>query len=135
MRKILSLFFIALSATFVFSSCTDDEFQLKNKWQLREYRYPDGTVTKVDSVFYNLQKNSFSAQCMTVNGYYIEFYGNYSLVNNELSITLLPEMMQQSDYNKFFGWPDASRTFKVEELSSSKLRLNYNDTISVFRKY
>ena len=34
------------------------------KWQLRQYQYADGTSEKVDSVFYNFQKGSFSAICL-----------------------------------------------------------------------
>ena len=33
------------------------------------------------------------------------------------------------------GWEDNERTFRIDELSSSTLRLDYEGIISVFRKY
>lgn len=41
---------------------------LAGKWQLRQYQYADGTSEKVDSVFYNFQKGSFSAICLLKDG-------------------------------------------------------------------
>ncbi|KAA6306540.1 hypothetical protein EZS27_041800, partial [termite gut metagenome] len=58
MKKIICFIFPAL-VLFMVASCTADEFLLKNKWQLREYRYSDGTTKKVDSVFYNFHKGVF----------------------------------------------------------------------------
>jgi hypothetical protein len=120
---------------FMAVSCTDDEFLLKNKWQLREYRYPDGTTQKVDSVFYNFHKASFTAICIDENMENHFFYGNYFLNNGELSVKLLDESVNYPYYNKFFGWLNAERSFQVEEISPSAMRLNYEGMISVFRKY
>jgi hypothetical protein len=117
-------------------SCTDDEFQLKNKWQLREYHRTDGTMTKVDSIFYNFQKGSFMAICIDENAVNRAFYGNYFLKEGELSIKLLDSYVHDNRYyDKFFGWPDGERTFQVEEISSYRMQLNYEGTASIFRKY
>jgi hypothetical protein len=136
MKKIISFVFLVLVLLMVVS-CTDDEFLLKNKWQLREYRYSDGTTKKVDSVFYNFQKGSFMAICIDENMTNHTFYGNYFLDKSELSIELLEESVSVNDYyyNKFFGWPDAKRSFQVEEISPSAMRLKYEGAVSVFRKY
>ncbi|WP_455587523.1 lipocalin-like domain-containing protein [Bacteroides sp.] len=118
----------------VFAACSDDEDKLTNKWQLRRYEFPDGTVQAVDSVFYNFQKGSFSAICLLEDGSYQTFFGNYSLLDDKISIILLPEYGGEV-YDKYMGWEDNKRTFHIDELSSSSLRLNYEDIISVFRKY
>lgn len=34
-----------------------------------------------------------------------------------------------------FGWPEGKCTFKVEDLSYSSLRLEYEGTKSIFRKF
>jgi hypothetical protein len=136
MKKIMRYMLPAL-VLLVAVSCTDDKFLLKNKWQLREYRYSDGTTKKVDSVFYNFQKGSFTAICIDENMINHTFYGNYSLDKDELSITLFEESANGYYYNKFFGWSDTKRSFQVEEISSSAMRLNYEyeGVVSVFRKY
>ena len=46
------------------------------------------------------------------------------------------ELVNSASYKKFFGWGDTGeRTFKVEELTNKKMRLNYEGTKYVFRKY
>lgn len=116
------------------TACSEDEDRLTGKWQLTRYEYPDGTTQAVDSVFYNFQKGSFSAICLTEDGNYPAFFGNYSLQDDKISIILLPEY-NGTEYDKYMGWEDYRRTFRVEELSSSVLRLHYEDIVSVFRKY
>lgn len=118
----------------LFVACSDDEDKLTNKWQLRRYEFPDGTTQAVDSVFYNFQKGSFSAVCLLQNGSYQTFFGNYSLLDDKISINLLPEYSGEL-YDKYMGWENFERIFVVEELSSSVLRLNYEGIIYVFRKY
>lgn len=118
----------------LFVACSDDEDKLTNKWQLRRYEFPDGTTQAVDSVFYNFQKGSFSAVCLLQNGSYQTFFGNYSLLDDKISINLLPEYNGEL-YDKYMGWENFERIFVVEELSSSVLRLNYEGIIYVFRKY
>lgn len=129
------LIFVAIASTLSFLSCSKSEkSKLEGKWQLRQYEYPNGTTSKCDSVFYNFQYRSFSAICLTAQGGYPTFFGNYSLIDNKISINLLPEY-SGSDYERFLGWEDFQRTFQVIQLSAKELKLNYNDTISVFRKY
>jgi hypothetical protein len=134
MKKIIYYIFPALVLLIV-ASCTDDKFLLTNKWQLREYRYSDGTTQKVDSVFYNFQKGSFMATCIDENAKKHIFYGTYFLDKDELSIKLFEESVNDYYYNKFFGWSETERSFQVEEISPSAMRLNYEGVVSVFRKY
>lgn len=129
--KCLSIVFVACTM----AACMNGGGDLAGKWQLRQYQYADGTSEKVDSVFYNFQKGSFSIICLLKDGGYNTFFGNYSLKGDEISIILLPESEERGNYNTYIGWPEGKRTFKVEDLSFSSLRLDFDGTKSVFRKY
>ncbi len=91
--------------------------------------------TNMPTVHRNFQKGSFSAICLLKDGGLTTFFGNYSLKGAEISIILLPESVNDENYDTYFGWPEGKRTFKVEELSCSSLRLEYGSTKSVFRKF
>lgn len=135
MKKWLNLLGLLLLFCSTLASCSgDDEDKLTAKWQLRTYEFADGMVQKVDSVFYNFQKGSFSAICLLPDGGNQTFFGNYSLQDDKISIILLPEYKGEI-YDKYMGWEDNERTFRIDELSSSTLRLDYEGIISVFRKY
>ena len=84
--------------------------------------------------FIIFKKGSFSAICLFERwgGDYV--FGNYSLKGAEISIILLPESVNDKNYDTYFGWPEGKRIFKVEDLSYSSLRLEYEGTKSVFRK-
>lgn len=126
---------IIFFALLLLYACADDESKLENKWQLRWYVYGDGSETKVDSIFFNFQKSSYSAICVLPNGGFETFFGNYSFNNDKVYITLLPDYTTNENYIKYLNWENGRREFKIEELTSNVLRLNYRDTISVFRKY
>ena len=81
------------------------------------------------------QKGSFSAICLLKDGGVTTFFGNYSLKGAEISIILLPESVNDKNYDTYFGWPEGKCTFKVEDLSYSSLRLEYEGTKSIFRKF
>ena len=117
------------------TACMNGGCDLAGKWQLRQYQFADGTAQKVDSVFYNFQKGSFSVTGILKDGGYTMFFGNYSLIGDEISINLLPESVNDKNYDVWIGWPEGKRTFKVEELSFSALRLEYEGTKYIFRKY
>lgn len=134
MKKWFYFLCLSLLSLSITSCSDDDEDNLTNKWQLRQYEYADGTVQQVDSVFYNFAKGSFSAICLLPDKSYQTFFGNYSLQDDKISIILLPEY-EGVLYDKYMGWTDYQRTFYVDELTSSTLRLRYEDVISVFRKY
>ena len=85
--------------------------------------------------FNNFQKGSFSAICLLKDGGLTTFFGNYSLKGAEISIILLPESVNDKNYDTYFGWPEGKCTFKVEDLSYSSLRLEYEGTKSIFRKF
>ena len=119
----------------LFVACdTSDNKKIEGKWQLRRLETADTIIQKVDSVFYNFQKGSFSANCLLFNGGYESFFGNYILQDNKISINLLPEY-QGYIYDKYIGWKDWQRTFMINDVSSTSLLLQYADTIYVFRRY
>lgn len=62
-------------------------------------------------------------------------FGNYSLKGAEISIILLPESVNDKNYDTYFGWPEGKCTFKVEDLSYSSLRLEYEGTKSIFGNF
>ena len=81
------------------------------------------------------KKEVFSAICLLKDGGLTTFFGNYSLKGAEISIILLPESVNDKNYDTYFGWPEGKCTFKVEDLSYSSLRLEYEGTKSIFRKF
>ena len=105
------------------------------RWQLREYRYPDGTVQRVDSVFYGFQKGSFIALYMNEGGGYRPMYGYYEEADDSMTIHLWEPDVNDSAYWKWFGWENGTRSFRVLDLGSKNMRLDYKDTVYVFRSY
>ena len=119
----------------VLAACSNVDGDLDAKWQLRQYQYADGSMKRQDSIFYNFQKGSFSAICLLKNGSYQTFFGNYSLKGDKISINLLPESMDDENYAFYMWWENGERTFTMEELTSSSLRLECGGTRYLFRKY
>ena len=114
--------------------CTDDEKRIEGKWQLKYYELPTNEIQKVDSVFYNFQKGTFSAICISKDGTYDTFFGRYTLNSDKISINLL-DGYAGNVYEKYLNWPDGLRVYAIDELTSSVLHLSFKDTLSVFRKY
>ena len=129
------IFLIIGLVMLVLAACSNVDGDLENKWQLRQYQYADGSIERQDSIFYNFQKGSFSAICLLKNGSYQTFFGNYSLKGDKISIILLPESVEYENYAFYMGWENGERTFTIEELSSSSLRLEHEGVRSIFRKY
>ena len=129
------IFLIIGLVMLVLAACSNVDGDLDNKWQLRQYQYADGSIERQDSIFYNFQKGSFSAICLLRNGSYQTFFGNYSLKGDKISIILLPESVEYENYAFYIGWENGERTFTIEELSSSSLRLEHEGVRSIFRKY
>ncbi len=129
------IFLIIGLVMLVLAACSNVDGDLDNKWQLRQYQYADGSIERQDSIFYNFQKSSFSAICLLKNGRYQTFFGNYSLKGDKISIILLPESVEYENYALYMGWENGKRTFTIEELNSSSLRLEYEGVRSIFRKY
>ena len=129
------IFLIIGLVMLVLAACSNVGGGFDNKWQLRQYQYADGSIKRQDSIFYNFQKGSFSAICLLKNGSYQTFFGNYSLKGDKISIILLPESVEYESYAFYMGWENGERTFTIEELSSSSLRLEHEGVRSIFRKY
>ena len=134
MKLHLKYLWIVLMAC-TLTACMNGGGDLAGKWQLRQYQYADGTSEKVDSVFYNFQKGSFSAICLLKDGGLTTFFGNYSLKGDKISIILLPQSMEDENYSFYMGWENGERTFTMEELTSSSLHLEYEGVRYIFRRY
>ncbi|MDR0962797.1 MAG: lipocalin-like domain-containing protein [Mediterranea sp.] len=134
-RDVLKFALLLTIVSYMLTACVNGDSTWTGKWQLRKYEYADGTVVPEDSVFYNMQKGSFSALCMTHTGSFITFWGRYTLKDDELCITLLPGSSAIPEFKRFFGWDDNQRTFHVERITSSALELKYNTAKYVFRKF
>ena len=134
MKLHLKYLWIVLVAC-ILTACMNGGGDLAGKWQLRQYQYADGTSEKVDSVFYNFQKGSFSARCLLKDGGVTTFFGNYSLKGDKISIILLPQSMEDENYSFYMGWENGERTFTMEELTSSSLHLEYEGVRYIFRRY
>ena len=134
MKLHLKYLWIVLVAC-ILTACMNGGGDLAGKWQLRQYQYADGTSEKVDSVFYNFQKGSFSAICLLKDGGVTTFFGNYSLKGDKISIILLPQSMEDENYSFYMGWENGERTFTMEELTSSSLHLEYEGVRYIFRRY
>ncbi len=132
MKAFCALIFSFLMLSMV--ACSDEDSQITGKWQLRQYEYPNGDVQKVDSVFYNFQKGTFSAICINNSGGYDTFFGRYALLSDKISINLL-DGYEGETFEKYLNWEDGVRVFTIINLTSKQLLLGYNDSLSVFRKY
>ena len=136
MKKVYYIKYVwLLLAVWLMAACASDDAKLTGKWQLRSYQYADGTIEREDSVFYKFQTGSFLAIGLTNKNTYQSFFGNYSLKDGGISIILLPESAGYSYYDRFMGWPDCERTFKVLDLSRSSMTLEHEQVRYVFRKY
>ena len=104
-------------------------------WQLREYRYPDGSKQRVDSVFYGFQKGSFLTHYMHPSGGFSSIYGYYEEYGDSVKITLWEPPTGNAVYEKWFGWNNGVRKFQVKNQTSDKMELSHNDTLYIFRRY
>ncbi|MBO4986054.1 MAG: lipocalin-like domain-containing protein [Bacteroides sp.] len=117
------------------TSCINSEDDLHGKWQLKYDETGTTHAQHADSLFYNFQKGSFSQLCLLKDGTYETFFGNYALKDAEISIILLPESLEHWIYSDYVGWEEGVRTFKIVELSSDVLRLQYEGKEMGFRRY
>lgn len=116
-------------------SCKDDDAKLFGKWQMNEVNI-GGTVSRVDTVFYNFQHSMFMYQIMK-NEHVQSFQYGYNTVlqNDSLKIELINDPRNVKDFLPLTDWKSAVRTFKMEELSKNKLILSVNDTTYIFRRF
>ena len=139
MKKLVGIVQIGVLLMTLLSSvsCTNgDDSPWLGRWQLREYQYPDGSVQKIDSVFYGFQKGSFIAVYMGTDGDYRSMHGYYDEpAEDSLTIHLWSPNVNDATYRKWFGWENQMRSFRVLDLSSKSMKLDYKDTVYVFRFY
>jgi hypothetical protein len=131
----MRMLFAFVVAAALLAACVNGESDLTGKWQLREYDYADGSVMREDSVFYNLQKGVFSAICVGSRGETFTFWGQYTLKDGEICITLLPGSSKNPAFARYFGWDADERTFMVDRMTASNMVLEYDHTRYRFKKF
>lgn len=128
-------FLAALACICFFVSCSDEDYKLEGKWQMQQVE-GTGVVMPVDTVYYNFQNNLFMYQI--ANGEAADYvaYG-YKTVEEKDQLVLEIDT-QQTDMELFFSksdWPEATRIFKIDKLTRSKLILQDNGKTYIFRKF
>ena len=126
MKKLVGIVQIGVLLMTLLSSvsCTNgDDSPWLGRWQLREYQYPDGSVQKI-------------AVYMGTDGDYRSMHGYYDEpAEDSLTIHLWSPNVNDATYRKWFGWENQMRSFRVLDLSSKSMKLDYKDTVYVFRLY
>lgn len=119
------------------SGCQKETASLiEAKWQLREMLFMDGTKIRVDSIFYNFQKGTFSAIRMRSNDEYKSFMGSYVLNGvDELTINLHLKEGELEEIPDDIGWDSEEKRFRVESISTSDMCLSSDNKKYLFRKY
>jgi len=132
----LYIFITLLSLPFAFSSCDDYiERGIEGRWQLREVTQSDGTVSKVDTVFYSFKKDVFEYLKLITPTERFHCFGNYKETGDQLKISVVESSFEPDNCESCFDWESMERTFTVKERTSSKLVLDSDGVLYNFRKY
>lgn len=130
------LFPILLVCCFL-SGCQKETASLiEAKWQLREMLFMDGTRIRVDSIFYNFQKGTFSAIRMRSSGEYKAFMGSY--VVDDVDNLIINLHLKEGEFEELpadIGWDSEEKKIKVESISASDMCLSSDHKKYLFRKY
>lgn len=149
MKIVVKIFLIFCALSLV--SCDDLFTQSKGiqkdfdgKWQLKYMEDEDGNISKVDTVYYNFQNNLFDYQMYLTKDSILGVFGHcvYS-GDTEITITLDGYAYRMNyykypagyDFLPVVGWNDTNRTYKIEQITGSELRLTYENIKYVFCKF
>lgn len=134
-KKIFLSFLIIFSILLV--SCGEDfrESGIEGRWQLQEIRDSEGTVERVDTVFYSFKKNVFEYLKLTTPVEYYHIFGNYRIEGQSLNITIAEDSAEPKDCENCFDWEAPEKNFRIKEHTSSRLELESGGMTYFFRKY
>lgn len=127
---------VLLVSLFLLASCDKPERQLEGKWLLKEVE-ENGTVTPVDTVWYNFQTSLFQYQIyVRANDTYRVCYG-YKVMNDERSLDLELTFDYEGvlDFLPLTDWNSATRHFEIESLTGKELRLSGDGKHYLFSKF
>lgn len=127
---------IGFSLLALVSCSNDNDDKLLGKWQLQK-RECNGVIETVDTVFYNFQHSLFMYQILNKAGDPLIYqYGfNSAQKNDSLYIELANDPRDVNKFLPYTDWSTATRGFKIDQLSNSKLVLSADSFTYVFRKF
>lgn len=130
---------ILLLVALLFSCEPDQKDDLEGKWQLLEVTARDGTVTRVDTVWYNIQNTLFMYQYYDaadeVKPYrYIYGYKSWRS-EKEMAIELENYPLAITEFLPKTDWSSGNRLFEVIAVSGNKLILESEEKRYLFRKF
>ena len=119
----------------LWTACDSHTTEFEGRWQLAQVE-SSGTVTPVDTVWYNFQTSLFQYQIYDrASDSYPVLHGYHTYADGVLSI----ELFQQSESEQAFllrtDWSSPFREFKVEKLDGKQLILSDDGKRYIFRKY
>lgn len=134
-RKIPVLLFAAF--TFLFISCGEDfkESGIEGRWQLQETRNQEGTVVRVDTVFYSFKKDVFEYLKLTTPYEYYHIFGNYKVEGQSLQISIAEDSDEPKGCESCFDWGSTQKNFLIKNHSSSRLELESEGVTYFLRKH
>ncbi|NDW18622.1 hypothetical protein D0T53_06795 [Dysgonomonas sp. 216] len=126
----------------LFSSCGDDyaEKGIEGQWQLTKIVRADGSEEVTDSVYYSFKKGVFRYLVLKSDIESDASIGYYNEAGDVLTVSVLPGVcivnpcdFEDGQIEKENGHVDW--IFRVKKQNSSKLELEFNDELLLFRKY
>ncbi len=125
---------IVLCLCFFLPSCGDDYFEtgIEGKWQLTKVVDNQGVETRVDTLFYSFKKGAF--QYLRLNSDISSSY-SYGLYFERNDSLIIQNVLEYGDFILEHWNGEASRGFKINKKTSSKMELDYKDNVYFLRKY
>ena len=123
---------IAVCALLFVSSCSKDERdKLYGKWQMQEID-TNGTVEKVDTIYYNFQHGLFQYQIHNENTGIGRTSDGFNEVigENQIELEILNEGLLP-----YTDWTATKRVFTIDEVTSKRLVLTSGDKTYTFRNF
>lgn len=135
------IFFFLITIT-ILSACSKDfDDKLEGKWQLKTV-VTEGSVTPVDTVWYNFQNKLFMYQIHIPKTGGMKICHGFKTVNEGdmlyLELAHSPYESEEEMMKNFFpstDWGMTKRTFKIEKLKGKELILEDKNTRYFFKKF
>ncbi|MDL2209096.1 lipocalin-like domain-containing protein [Parabacteroides sp. OttesenSCG-928-O15] len=123
----LKLLLVLFTTGLLLFSCKQDiETELDGKWLLREVITADGSVQKVDTVWYNFQNTLFMYQLYdAATDNYPYFYGfKTKMDETHIRLEIKPYVYTVSDLLRQSDWESGTREFAIEQKTPKRLILS-----------
>lgn len=122
LRLLMVLFTVGL----LFSCKQDIETELDGKWLLREVVTVDGSVQKVDTVWYNFQNTLFMYQLYdAASDSHSHFYGFKNKGDEKhFQLEMKPYVYTVNDFLEQSDWESGTREFTIDTKTYKRLILH-----------